>query len=908
MNDLGHHTPQSNHRADGPPSLHTAATPGNVTKALDPLKELRTFDKETRRDLVRLGASSDPAIILRASMPFPQLAKALENAPADKRVAFITPFITASLGEAHLRPYVRDKVPFLLQHLSNDEKGDLVRHLFDHTAGRRRDRYELAAEIFRACDDLADLKELCRNVGSQIMRRTRSAQMLDILARHEIIDSLRDLRIPCPLMSCAKIDQAELYLDELDATLREARRIVRSDPLLAHTPFGKRMRNIIDANIRLIAREREEADDAAEFRELANSIAAKLKLEFRYGVAITLRQERGQRLVDLWSTSEVAEIDRTLRRFPECLVVLSKHLETIRKTPDDELSTPTETVFGLWIAKDGTIQLREGLHVDSETRKAYGNKSPLGVILTHEFAHVYESDRGYDIAQAKLEDGRNPPLFHSSEYRRISGWSVVEPSKYRITHGGKSAVIDGVSYRVAHDVAKLEGKDVFLVYHADTRKMFSHPVRAEWSIDDYSRANPSEDFAVSFAEYFRLPRQLAEFAPSKFLLLEEHFQKYARNPRIMALVSTSRTSRERHEVPTEVHRPVPQERREQFERFMAERFDQMTGGERAWVLANLTFVKEDRTDTSQIYPLYRAYKEKEPRIVRAQFSRCLVDPALYDATGDIVFDVLKTYKPAHLALLAAKIRGAELGVLTLRSGREGNLGHINALAQFAGYDFMQRNLYFVSDETLNLRVRHLPSGAARKAQILEDFAAGEYRTATGEIQPLHRRYDRVIFYEDEQRNLEAAREKARQFPAGRLVIIDANRIDPERIWRGICQTLRNGEVKPHHSAREIVFFDLDGTMFDVAATINLVNQRNGTIVRRLTQHEFSAKPEAAWIEDAMAADPAVHREDLVLDFGDFRLAHRVAQQIEGHPRHLRRSDLAEIRRDNRRKRTGRPTE
>ena len=67
-------------------------------------------------------------------MPFPQLAKALEHAPADKRVAFITPFITASLGEAHLRPYVRDKVPFLLQHLSNDEKGDLVRHLFDDTA------------------------------------------------------------------------------------------------------------------------------------------------------------------------------------------------------------------------------------------------------------------------------------------------------------------------------------------------------------------------------------------------------------------------------------------------------------------------------------------------------------------------------------------------------------------------------------------------------------------------------------------------------------------------------------------------------------------------------------------------------------------------------------------------------
>jgi hypothetical protein len=908
MNDLGHHTPQSNHRADGPRSLHTAATPCNVLKALDPLKELRAFDKETRRDLVRLGASSDPAIILRASMPFPQLAKALEHAPADKRVAFITPFITASLLEPHLRQYVLDKVPFLLQHLSNEEKGDLVRHLFDHTAGRRRDRYELAAEIFRACDDLADLKELCRNVGSQIMRRTRSAQMLDILARHEIIDSLRGLRIPCPLMSCAKIDQAELYLDELDATLREARRIVRSDPLLAHTPFGKRMRNIIDANIRLIAREREEADDAAEFRELANSIAAKLKLEFRYGVAITLRQERGHRLVDLWSTSEIAEIDRTLRRFPECLIVLSKHLETIRKAPDEELSTPTETVFGLWIAKDGTIELREGLHLDNETRKAYGNKSPLGVILTHEFAHVYESDRGYDIAQATLEDGRNPPLFHSSEYRRISGWSVVDPSKYRIAHGGKSAIIDGVAYRVAHDVAKLEGKDVFLVYHADTRKMFSHPVRAEWSIDDYSRANPSEDFAVSFAEYFRLPRQLAEFAPSKFLLLEEHFQKYARNHRIMALVSTSRNSRERRDVVTETQRPAPLERREQFERFMAERFDQMTRGEQAWVLANLTFVQEQRTDASQIYPLYRTFKGKELRLCRGQFSRFLTHPELYDTVGDIVFDVLKTYKPAHLALLAAKIRGAEIGVLTLRSSRDGNAAHLEALSNFTGYKFSQRNLYFVSDDTLNFRVRHLPSGAERKAQILADFAAGEYRTATGEMKSLYRLYDRVLFYDDEQRNLATARNTARQFPTGRIVVIDANRIEPGRIWRGICQTLRNNRVKPVDSAREIVFFDLDGTMFDVAATVSLMNQRNGAEVRRLTQHEFSVKSEAAWVEEAVAADPTVRREDLVLDFGDFRLAHRVAQQVEGHPRHLRRPDLSEIRRDNRRKRTGRATE
>lgn len=882
---------------------------GNLPPApkVDPLKELRSFDKDSRKDLVRLGGLGTPPLILKSTLPFPQLAEALQSAPSERRMDFITPFITATLSTPHLKPYVIDKAPFLLQHLTTSEKGDLVRHLFETKEGRRRDRYELAAEVFRACDDFHDLKELCRNVGPQFIHRTKSAQMLDILARYEIIDSLRGLPIRAPLPRSAKIDHAEVYLDELVETLKEARRIVNADSRLAHTPFGKQMRNIIDTNLRFIRRERDEADDAAEYRELANSAAAKIKLEFKYGVALTLRQERGQRLVEPWSTSELTEISTTLRRFPECLIILSKHLETIRKTPDSELSSATESVFGLWTESDGTIELREGLHHDYQLRKSYGNKSALGVILTHEFAHVYESDRGYDIAQAKLEDGRKPPLYHSSEYRQISGWSVVEPSKYRVTHGGKSAVIDGVSYRLDHDVAKLGGKDVFLVYHPESRTMFSHPVRAEWSLDDYSRANPSEDFAVSFAEYFRLPKQLAEFAPSKFLLFEQHFREYADKPEIMAAVSSSRESRERSHAEGEKKTRRPTERREQFESFMIERFDQMTRGEQSWILANLRFQKEERTDTDQIYSLYRAYKEVLPIFRRTQFLQMAQNPEFYEGIADVMLDVLKPYKPANLALLAARLRGAEVGVLTLRSSREGNDAHIEAIEKFAGYTFTQRNLYFISDEKLNERIRHLPNGAAKKAHILGDFASGEYRTASGEVKPMRRTYGRVLFYEDEARNLDAARKKAREFPDGRLCVVDATKLDPESIWRSICGRLLDGRTRPVNSAREFVFFDLDGTMFDVAATISVINRATGTIVRRFSQQEFAAKPEAAWLDDIMATDPNQQRTDLAFDFDDFKLADRIAQQVN-YPRHLRRTDSPDIRRENRRKRTGRASE
>ncbi|MFM1847254.1 MAG: hypothetical protein RL417_728 [Pseudomonadota bacterium] len=907
MTDLGHNSPSSPQRDDNAQGLNASAPRAAAAKKLDPLKEVRAFDKDTRKELVRLGTFGDPPLTLKSSMPFPQLAEALQRAPAEKRVEFITPFSTAGLNEPHLKSYILDKLPFVLQHLSTSEKGDLIRHLFDSKEGRRRDRYELAAEVFRACDDFHDLKDLCRNVGSQFIRRTKSAQMLDILARYEIIDSLRGLRIRPPLPRSAKIEHAEVYLDELAETLKEARRIVHSDPLLAHTPFGKRMRNIIDSNVRFIKKERDDADDAEDFRELANSVASKMKLEFRFGVAVTLRQERGQRLVEPWSTAELSELSTTLRRFPECLIILSKNLETIRKAPDAELSTAKETVYGLWTEGDGTIQLREGLHADTETRKAYGNKSPLGVILTHEFAHVYESDRGYDISQAKLEDGRNPPLYHSSEYRQISGWSVVDPSKYRITHGGKSAVIAGVSYRLDHDVAKLGGKDVFLVYHADTRTMFSYPMRAEWSLDDYSRANPSEDFAVSFAEYFRLPKQLAEFAPSKFLLFEHHFQEYAAKPEIMAAVRSSRASRAEIAADTDTRSKKLTERRATFESFMLERFDQMTRGEQAWVLANLRFRKEERTDTSQIYPLYRALKEVPAPIRRAQFVSFNSEAENYKEISDVMLDILKPYKQANLALLAARVRGAEIGVLTLRSSREGNAAHLDAIERFSGYSFSPRNLYFLSDEKFNERIRHIPGGPAKKAYILGEFANGEYRTASGESNPLRQRYGRVIFYEDETRNLEAARQKAAEFPDGRLVVIDANRASPEGIWRSICTRLLNGSPREPNSTREIVFFDLDGTMFDVAASIRIVHRPTQQILRTLSQPEFSTKPEAAWLNEVLAANPAIERSELTFDFDDFKLPERISEQVS-YPRHLRRKDSPEIRRENRRKRTGRAAE
>lgn len=907
MTYLGHNAASSREPGDDSPRDGRSNARQPAPAKFDPLRELRSFDKGTRRDLVRLGALESPPLGLKSSLPFPQLAQALEHAPAEKRIDFITPFITAALTDPHLKPYILDKAPFLLQHLTVTEKGDLVRHLFESKEGRRRDRYELAAEVFRACDDFHDLKVLCRNVGSQFIHRTKSAQMLDILARYEIIDSLRVLRIRPPLPRSAKIDQAEVYLDELVETLKEARRIVNADPRLAHTPFGKRMRNIIDTNLRFVAREREEADTAAEFRELANSLAAKMKLEFRYGVAITLRQERGQRLVQPWTTTELGEISSTLRRFPECLVILSKHLETIRKSPLTELSSKTDSVLGLWTESDGTIQLVEGLHYEDTLRKSYGNKSPLGVVLTHEFAHVYESDRGYDISQAKLEDGRKPSLFHSSEYREISGWTVVEPSKYRITHGGKSAVIEGVSYRLEHDVAKIGGKDVFLVYHSDTRTMFSHSVRAEWSLDDYSRANPSEDFAESFASYFRMPKQLAEFAPSKFLLLEQHFQEYANKPEIMAAVSTSRESRERSHAEVEKKTRRPTERREQFESFMIERFDQMTRGEQSWILANLRFMKEERTDTAQIYALYRTYKEVLPIFRRTQFLQFAHDPEFYGSIADVMLDVLKPYKPANLALLAARLRGAEIGVLTLRSSRDGNDAHIDALSKFTGYTFSQRNLYFVSDEKLNERIRHLPSGAAKKAHILGDFASGEYRTASGEVKSMRRSYGRVIFYEDEEKNLAVAQKKALEFPDGRVVVIDANKLNPERIWRSICERLLDGRTKPANSSKEFVFFDLDGTMFDVGATINVINRQTGMIVRQLSQQEYGSRPESAWLDEIVSGDPSQDRAELAFDFDDFRIADRVAQQIN-YPRHLRRSESPEIRRENRRKRTGRASE
>jgi hypothetical protein len=914
MNYLGNDTGVSNGGSPGDSPGENSSDPSKappskatLSKTPAPHPPLRAFDRDTRQSLIRLGATSTPPLALKSNTPFPELCAALERVPSEERRDFALHLIASALDVPALKAYTLDKLPFVLRHTSVAEKGDLVRHLFETKAGRRRERFELAAEVFRACADFRELRDLHRNIGPQFIRRTKSAQMLDILARFEYIESLRNRHIAPPLRATAKLAESHNRLADLKETLHEARRIVAADKLLARTPRGRQFANIINHNLRLLRREMDDIETAAEAREVANSIAAKMKLEFRYGVAITVREERGEPLVNLWSTDELAEIGRTLKRVPESLVLLSKHLGTIRKATIPDLANVGENVCGLWTESDGTIELREGLHHDADLAKSYGGKSGLGVILTHELGHVYESDRGYDIHQAKLEDGRKPPLFLSTEYRDISGWSIVDPTKYRIRHGGKAAIIEGASYRLEHDVAKIDGRDVFLIYDADNRTMFSHPVRAEWSLDDYSRANPSEDFAVSFSEYFRLPKQLAEFAPSKFLLLERHFGTYAADGEINAAATRSRSSRDRSNQGTSRALAPVVVRNTAFESFMIERFDQMTRGEQAWLLANLRFQKEERTDRSQIFALYRTYKDVLPLFRRTQFLQFVGQPERYAAVGDIMGDIMIQYKPANLALLAARLRGAEIGVLTLRSSRDGNNAHIDAIARFTGYSFEQRNLYFISDEKLNARIRHVNGGPAKKSHILGDFAAGHYSDQNGERRAMRRAYKRVVFYEDESRNLDAARRKAAEFPDGRLVVIDAKKPDAASIWSGICRRLLEGNVRSPNSAREIVFFDLDGTMFEVDATINIINRDSGVILRRLGQREYGSKPESAWIDEMVAADPTIDRHAIAFDFDDFKQPERIARQIN-FPRHLRDPNFKSTRERNRYRRTGRSAE
>lgn len=315
--------------------------------------------------------------------------------------------------------------------------------------------------------------------------------------------------------------------------------------------------------------------------------------------------------------------------------------------------------------------------------------------------------------------------------------------------------------------------------------------------------------------------------------------------------------------------------------FLTTRFARLNEIEQALVLSEMESLCNSGSSTDTVEKAVALYKQHNPEDRSARFLQFLRErPEVYNDTVEALIDQHQDYFPALIAVLNAVYAGEDVGLLTARGNREGHRVLLDALEDFIGHTIPRRNMYFVNDTSRNGRLPK-ESTAARKLQVLRDFLNGFYVDENGAEQPMSRKFDKVVFYDDERKNIELVDDYAKQNGLGdTMQAVDAKQMNLDEQWDALVCKIEAG-ARPEPGREPVIhFFDIDGTLINIPARMYVIDTRTDARLITITQEDFAHNPKVEyWIELAQQENPDVPAESLVYDFEDFRDPERIEQMI-----------------------------
>jgi hypothetical protein len=154
------------------------------------------------------------------------------------------------------------------------------------------------------------------------------------------------------------------------------------------------------------------------------------------------------------------------------------------------------------------------------------------------------------------------------------------------------------------------------------------------------------------------------------------------------------------------------------------------------------------------------YLSFAPKALELWLEEGIRHPGVRDLVLERMFSHLHDQLPAISFTLAHIYSGGFYGLLTARANRDAHLPtHVRHLSEQFGFAPQTELVYFVNDPVLGKRLNGIPGGTAdRKATVLSNFVEGKKRDEHGHLVPmtLGKRFNEVIFIDDEDKNLRAA--------------------------------------------------------------------------------------------------------------------------------------------------------
>jgi hypothetical protein len=484
------------------------------------------------------------------------LLKVLQHLPSDEAVILLEDIHTLASSNNVIKEELSELWDNAIANCSEDVRIEFCKRLL---AAPYSDVSSTVRSVLESSEDLDTLVRIVHTVGVENLPNT--AEIQEICATAILYPQIQSCLTSQYLDTNSSVPQVESSLEELRSMYQRIIEICEQDSAYRSTEVARDIRAMatqsladlegrkasLDEQItllqqRFIAHGSHEQSAHEQLLEFYNTNRKIAELQLQFGVSIGYDVTSPldyfvdpQALnVPNWTLEELQAVETSLRAIPEGHLIFSPLLFEIQKVK--------YLGSGVLAARyyDGVIKVAQSAGESSELNQHYPNVTPLAFVLTHEIGHGLQIGRGNlhyeDLDPSLIDDGEQRYSF--DDYAKLSKWEVIsserweliEPLGYFDTYQVK---LDGQLYPIGEPIEhngervilQLRGADILLVCSA----------QSEFASRWYAKVSPWEDFAEAFAEYILCPEQLIDYAPTKFLFLEEEFRKYKDNQEILDL-------------------------------------------------------------------------------------------------------------------------------------------------------------------------------------------------------------------------------------------------------------------------------------------------------------------------------------------------------------------------------------
>ena len=499
--------------------------------AQDEFELSRALVRVELREIAKTLPKSIGKHYLNDSLPDRDLIEVLAYASSSQRTQFVSSLINDEPLNPGLKLFLDRKLGNILNFTSIEERAKILGEVLNGSSSEKVSYFGVG--ILRASHDFAQLQNLIKCVGVENILERGDAAMGELAAKATFLGEYRAMPVMPRLGRDAAASKIEFTLEAIDRSLE-----ARIDAIRGHTEFAlsTTSRQFIDLavdNLEYLRSGRAAVTSRADRIELANLLITKIDFEFTWGIKLSAEQPGWLTKGSKWDEASIVNADRALRTLPEGLVLSTPRLNEFQR-----VETLGELVLGQRFP-DGRIKIADFAIDNKYVEASHRGIDCLITTLVHEIGHgvqLGESDLDFapDAAGGITLAGGDAE-YDFSEYMRLSGWRLIDPSRWDWARGqgGFSVVLDGVERPIGVPI-KINDKEITITF--DQGLLYYHDTYAPFSLVTYARTNPWEDWAEAFKEYCLLPDRLIQFAPEKFMFLEQEFRKYGNNRELMDMV------------------------------------------------------------------------------------------------------------------------------------------------------------------------------------------------------------------------------------------------------------------------------------------------------------------------------------------------------------------------------------